>query len=181
MITVHDVEQGTEQWHNLRHGLYTGASAHRLLRFGAIPYSLTEKSSFKGNYHTKRGHILEVEAIELYEAIAKTKVNKPGFVTNDKYISCGYSPDGLTDSHVIEVKCFSQARHKQLHKDNINLEILAQIHFGMLICEKKQAVLLLYNPELEAKEALKIIDIKAKKTIEENFKNILISTEVMNI
>ena len=119
MIKVHEVSQGSEAWHELRAGKYTGSNAHKILKFGAIPYSLTETGNFKGNFYTKRGHILEVEAIELYEAITGLKVDRPGFVTNDLYPSAGYSPDGLLDDQLIEIKCFDKKEHMKLIKYDI--------------------------------------------------------------
>lgn len=174
MIKHHDVAQGSEAWHKLRTGKYTGSNAHRLLKYGTIDYSLNDDdSSFSGNYWTKRGHILEDEAIELYEKIKHTTVNRVGFVTNNRFDSCGYSPDGLTENALIEVKCFSEKRHLELYNGNIPLEVLAQIYFGMMICEKKTAHLLIYNPTLDPKLAFKIIEVKFKQAIVSNFKRIL--------
>lgn len=173
MITVHDVEQGTPEWHELRTGRYTGSNAHKLLRYGARPYSLTESSEFKGNFHTKRGHVLEDEAIEFYEIITKSKVQRPGFITNDLYPECGYSPDGMHDPILLEVKCFNETKHLTINKTAIPLEIMAQIHFGFLITELRKARLILYHPKLDPKLALKIIDIKANPAILSNFKRIL--------
>ena len=55
----------------------------------------------------------------------------------------------------------------------IPLNILAQIHFGMMICGLKKAQLVIYNPELPAADALKFIPIEQKANIVKNFKNIL--------
>jgi hypothetical protein len=48
----------------------------------------------------------------------------------------------------------------------------------MLICERKFAKLVLYNPKLEPKKALIIIPIIANRTIKANFKRILTKQEV---
>lgn len=177
MVKVHQVEQGSEDWHELRAGKYTGSNAHKLLRYGATRYALTEQSSFGGSFWTKRGHLLEEEAIELYERITHTIVDRPGFVTNDRFPRCGYSPDGLQSEPLLEVKCFDEPKHLQLIAGNIPLEIMAQVQFGMMICERKFSFLLPYNPKLEPKKAFKIIKIRANRTILNNFKRIL-SAEV---
>lgn len=173
MITIHQVEQGTDEWQQLRAGKYTGSNAHKLLKHGAGAYSLTEATQFTGNFWTKRGHLLEDEAIELYERITRAQIDRPGFVTNDNFPTCGYSPDALTGTAVIEVKCFDEPRHLKVLAGDIPLEILAQIHFGMLICERKLGKLVLYNPKLEPKKAFAIIPIGANRTIKTNFKRIL--------
>lgn len=174
MIQLHDVEQGSSDWLELRAGLYTGSNADKLLKFGAIDYSLTESGKFRGNFWTKRGHILEAEAIELYEQITKRQVDRPGFVTNSAYPGTGYSPDGLLPDRLIEVKCFDINKHFDLILGNIPLKVLAQIHFGLLICEMPQADLIAYNPTVEdPKQAFKIINIKANRNVQANFKRIL--------
>lgn len=173
MITVHEITQGSKEWHEIREGKYTGSNAHKLLKFGRSAFAITEESNFRGNFHTRRGHLLEDEAIELYETITKHSVDRPGFVTNSLFDNCGYSPDGLDGQTLLEVKCFSEAKHLKLYNGDIPLEVLAQIYFGMLICGLKQAKLIIYNPELDPKLAFKIIDVKYRPAILNNFKRIL--------
>lgn len=181
MVTLHDVLQGSPEWLAARENMYTGSNAYKLLTsFGAGDHAKAVHSEFKGNFHTMRGHLLEDEAIELYEAITNTKVSHIGYITNDFYNNCLYSPDGFTDSHLIEVKCFSEKPHMELWNAKSTLEIplkiLAQIYYGMMITEKRKARLVIYNPRLEAKKAFKITDIDYEPLINKRLTKIL--TEV---
>lgn len=174
MITYNDTEQGTPEWIEARTGKFTGSNAYKLLSsFGAHEYAKALESNFDGNFFTKRGHLLESEAIELYEQITKSTVQHCGFVTNDSFPDCLFSPDGLTDTHIIEVKCFGETPHMAIYNGTIPMKILAQIHFGMMICEKQGGKLVIYNPKLEPKKAFKIIDIAYSEKIVNNFKRIL--------
>lgn len=174
MITIHQVEQGSSEWDDAREGKYTGSNAHKLLgSFGATAYAEAVKSSFGGNFHTKRGHILEDEAIELYELIERTSVDRPGYVTNSLYPRCLYSPDGIDGVYLLEVKCFTEKKHMPIFEGDIPLTVRAQIHFGMLITGKKKARLIIYNPDLDASVAYKRIDIARDPAIQRNFKRIL--------
>lgn len=187
MVTTHDVIQGSDEWHTARRGRYTGSNAHKLLgSFGATEYAKAVQDSFKGNFYTKRGHVLESGAIDLYEMITKEQVQTCGYVLNDKYPNALYSPDGLTDTHVIEVKCFNVIEHLKIYDGNVPLKILAQIYFGMLICERKKGRLVIYNPDFaketlngipninyDPKLAFKVIEIKYDTAILNNFKRIL--------
>lgn len=193
MVTVHDIEQGTPEWHAIRVQYpYTGTAAHKLLRFGTIEYTANKANdSFGGNFYTRRGHKLEDEAIDLYQEIHGTTVSQPGFVTNSKYAACGYSPDGI-DGQVtnispgvdvitgllLECKAFNPTKHMKIIKDGPPFEILAQMHFGLAITELKAARLLLYNPDIEAKYALHIIEVKANRAITNNFKRLLLPQPV---
>lgn len=185
MITVHEIEQGTKEWGALRAGKYTGSNAHKLFKYGAIKYSqAVVDDSWGGNFFTKRGHILEDEALELYGKIKKVEVLRPGFITNSKYPNCGYSPDGIDgqqvgnalnrESILLEVKCFNPTRHLKIYNGDIPLEILAQIYFGMLITDLKKARLIIYNPDLDPKLALKIIEVKRDPAVLSNLKRILV-------
>lgn len=176
MITIHDVEQGSPEWHALRDPLYTGSNADRVLRFGLIEYSKNAGGSFAGNFYTRRGHILEDEAIELYEEITGHTVSRPGFVTNSKYPTLGYSPDGYDETLGIplEVKAFNEAKHLAMFKGDVPMKVEAQIHFGQFVWEKKGARLLVYNPDVEDPSlCLGIIDIRFNRAINNNFKRIL--------
>jgi hypothetical protein len=180
MITFHFVEQGSEQWHIDRNDMYTGSGAEKTLKFGAIEYSRSKPTGFGGNFWTKRGHLLEDEAVELYETITKTKILrndkgiKVGYITNSKYPGCLYSPDGVPPLPIIEVKCFDVPAHMELINGNIPMKIEAQVQFGLMISERPYAHLIPYNPKIEdPKKAFKIITIKANKAVHANFKRIL--------
>ncbi len=175
MVTIHtDVLQGSAEWLQAREGKYTGTSAGKLLKYGIIEYSKTTSNTFNGNFFTKRGHLLETECIGLYETIRRCHVDRPGYITNDQFPDCLFSPDGMTSDIIIECKAFNELKHMSIYKGDVPFEIQAQIHFGMLITELKQAKLLIYNPDLDnPKEAFKIIDIPYNRNIQNNFKRIL--------
>lgn len=200
VITYHDVEQGSEQWLIDRDGMFTGSNADKLLANASSKrivagivskYAAAENSGFGGNFYTKRGHLLEDEALELTEVIDKTKIEHTGYVTNSLYPGCLYSPDGFTADYLYEVKCFSERRHLDIYEGKIPLKILAQIHYGMTIMNKTAAKLVIYNPRFakkqvendqgelvdnphyDPKKAYKAIIIKRDRDIHNNFKRIL--------
>ena len=178
MIVLHDCTQGSEEWHSLREGLYTGSNAEKFLKHGKIDYALNHLNSFRGNRWTERGHLLEDEAIDLYEQIRQISVLRPGFITNDKYPDFGYSPDAI-DSALIEVKCFDEPSHLELIRakkiDDIPLKVLAQVYFGLTITELPLAYLIPYHPKIkDPKERFKIIEIPPKRAVISNFKKIML-------
>lgn len=165
MITIHDVEQGSDAWLELRKGKYTGSTAMRLLQ----GKPLKEESEWQGNKYTKRGHILEQLAIKEYERKASVDVLRPGFITNSKYPNAGYSPDGIVGDTLLEVKCLNGKRHEALINGEIPLEYMAQMYFGLVICELKYVKLLAFNPDYE--KQLTVIDILVEPKIVKNFKS----------
>jgi hypothetical protein len=174
MITRHNVIQGSPEWQHMREGRYTGSGADKLLKFGAIDYSLTQAIEiFNGNFWTERGHRLEDEAIGLYEDLYHISVDRVGIVYNSLYPNCAYSPDGVAGEILIEVKCFNEDNHLEIVNSELPFEILAQVHFGLLICGLPEAHVILYHPKVDPKRALKIFTVKADTKILTNFKNIL--------
>ena len=164
MITYHDCEQGTVKWKLLRKGLWTGSVAVKLLQGKPLP----EDSDWDGNDATRRGHTLEAVAVMEYERKYDCKVDRPGFVTNSVYPNAGYSPDGIEGPRLLEIKAFNGERHQYLVDGIIPIEVLAQIHFGMIITGKRQARLLAFNPEFE--EQLTVIEIEYSTAIGDNIR-----------
>lgn len=195
-ITLDFTEQGSQEWLEKRGDKYTGSNADKLLTFSQSTRVINGESTsyakalkeqgFGGNFHTKRGHILEDEALELWEIINKEKIIrddngiKVGLVFNSDFPDCLCSPDGLTDTHLLEVKCFSQDKHLAMFNGDIPFKVKAQIHYNMMISGRKFGKLIIYHPKLNlstkdlaVKYAYKEIQFKANPLIFRNFKKIL--------
>lgn len=148
-IQILEVVQNTDEWLKLRENKVTGSIADSLLTRGLDQALKENYKEFRGNFYTQRGHILEDEAIEIYEAIHEVVVARVGFVVNDKFPNAGCSPDGIDNEWLLEVKCFGEKKHLEIrkHKD-IPFKIMAQLQFNMMIAGKKKARLILYNPDV---------------------------------
>ena len=164
---IHEVAQNSPEWFELRKGRVTASNAWKLLS-GGYKYA-TEQKPVPTTKAMERGKILESEALELYSRIkGDLEILTVGFVTNPKYPNAGASPDGVAGDKLIEVKCFNANKHLDISLGNIPPEVMAQVQMQMMICELDQCDLVLYNPDLEAKEALKIITIDADPLIHKN-------------
>lgn len=157
-ISPEEIPQGSEKWHEIRNGLITGTTAYDLLTGLSIEDCLAKKqdSTFTGNYYTKRGHVLEDEAKELYHELDNDKITNVGFVLNDKYPNAGVSPDGIVykadiPAYLIEVKCFKEEKHLSVYQ-SLDAHVYSQIQFGLFITELPFAELLLYNPDIKEPE-----------------------------
>lgn len=171
-VTILEIKQNTPEWHKIRETHLTGSNADILLTRGLEQALKANLNRFNGNFYTKRGHILEEEAIEIYEAINACTVSRPGFVVNDRFPNVGCSPDGIVEDILIEVKCFGENKHMEIQNlKSIPFKIMAQLQFNMMICELPQARLVLYNPDItDNVMAYREIEVKANKNI---FNNII--------
>lgn len=175
MITYHNIPQGSIGWHYAHSGKWSGSTAIKLLQGKPLP----EWGTFAGNKHTQRGKFLEPVAIREFEVAmeAPEGVLTGGYITNSKYPNAMFSHDGIFGDILLEVKCLNGIRHENLIKGDIPLEYLAQIYFGMVICELSNAKLLAFNPEYE--QQLTILDIEYDQAIVDNIRNKLIHDKMV--
>jgi hypothetical protein len=173
MLTYHKVEQGSSEWHALRIGKVTASNAAVLLARGKKAATGTANIS-SGGFWAERGHILEVKALEAYEAVYDVKTEAIGFMTNDQFPDAGYSPDNYVviknGIMPLEVKCFKEEKHLACLEDT-PIEVYAQIQFGLMISESDMARLIHYNPDIEDTSlCFKVIDVPRDEQLIKRFK-----------
>ncbi|KIC12890.1 hypothetical protein RA19_00340 [Leisingera sp. ANG-M1] len=154
-VKLHNAEQGSDEWHQLRCGVLTASAVKEIVtptlklaandntralankiavqRITGIP----EEDLFTSE-KMLRGHIDEEVARELY-ARKYARVIEVGFITNDRFPHFGYSPDGLVGADgLIEVK----SRDPHLHiasitarerGEGIPKDYMAQVQAGLLL------------------------------------------------
>lgn len=149
MEIIHDIEQGSPEWLELRLGIITcseisairadGAGAQSYINALAFERITGESSSvFEGNDWTKRGQELEPVARKMYEKKTGLEVQMVSFIKNKGF---GYSPDGIIyDDHFsidrpvggIEIKVKQPAEQIHILRSGvIPKKHLDQLHGGM--------------------------------------------------
>ena len=176
-VVFHDsIIQGTPEWLALRNDFITGTDAYKLLKGKSVDDILDAKRNaapFKGTRSTRRGHRLEPEAIAITSAIKEVEITDMGFITNTKYPRAGFSPDGLigTDG-IAECKAFNKERHFENQKKP-EIQIIAQIQWGLFVTERQWGYLILYNPDLPPEDAIFIKLIKRNEAAMRRFEELL--------
>ena len=166
-VRIHETAQGSPEWFDLRKGRVTASNAWKMLERG-YKYA-TEQKPIATTSAMQRGKDLEPEALELYSKIKNDlEILSVGFVTNSKYPNAGASPDGVLPDKLLEVKCFGRDKHLGITEDNIPPEVMAQVQMQMMICELPECDLVLYNPQCDPADALRIITIPADPLIHKN-------------
>ena len=129
MQVFHDIEQGTEEWFQVRAGIPTASMFKEVMAKkgprGGIPKGrLTYMRKLAGeiltgqpmdsysNYHMERGHEWETEARDLYAMIRETDIDQVGFIRNR---DCGCSPDGLVNQDGLW-ECKTALPHIQIER-----------------------------------------------------------------
>ena len=162
-MKIHEVEQGSYEWHVLRRDYLTGSHADEIIKYHpgkAIErqYALPLAEAYDGEegYQSaamQRGKELEPEARAVFTQKTGIHLDEVGFVSHDS-LPIGISPDGLTMDNLtgFEVKCPGAVQYqKMVLADTILPEYTGQIaHQFAVIEDLKQCFWVAYRPEFTA-------------------------------
>jgi len=179
-MIIHDVDQNTIEWFELKNGKPSASNASRLVTptgkasegLEAYAQELAieihkgkpKEKNFR-NEHTDRGHKLEPIAADDYEFVYNTKVRTVGFITDDQ-VTYGVSPDRLIGrSGMLEIKCFDEKAHLAAliyYKENrkVQPERIAQLQMQLFTGKKKFNYLYHYSQTLPSFR-IKVLPIKS--------------------
>lgn len=155
-IKIHNFEQGSEEWFNVRKGKLTASHAQAIATAGkgletlvneklAELFSTAEKEVYE-NDDLKRGIEMEAQAVSMYEFDTGNEVSSVGFVELNEYV--GASPDGMVgESGLVEVKCPNDKNYfKLLMSGEIDYKYIWQMQFQMFVCDRDWVDFIAYNP-----------------------------------
>jgi hypothetical protein len=154
MQIITNVEQGTQEWLNLRLGIATASEFECLMvngkgeggfGVGAFTYMDTligeritgeAADPFSGNRHTERGHELEAVARNLYREQCEVETSDCGIILNH---GAGYSPDSLVGANgLAEVKTkLPKFQVGVILQNEVPKDHIAQCQGGLWLSERE--------------------------------------------
>ena len=164
MIIIKDVEQGSEQWHQLRTGVVTASNFSNIMTAVKGDYSKSaDKYMIKliaqtltgeidetySNANMDRGVIMEAEARSWYEFTQSETVEQVGFVFRDERKLVGCSPDGLMRDKTLEIKCVigsTMVTYLLADETYIVNQYKQQVQGSLFVTGFSQCDLLIYHP-----------------------------------
>ncbi|MCR4375644.1 MAG: YqaJ viral recombinase family protein [Acidobacteria bacterium] len=181
-MKIHDVEQRSEAWFQLRSGKLTGsaakdmlakvkageAAARRNLKYKLIAERLTgqaQRSTYV-NAAMEWGTAHEAEAIAAYEAATGAMVQAIGFVEHDEQ-PIGTSPDGFVgDDGIVSIKCPETANHIGYLRSGVEpSEHAAQNTHELWLTGRAWVDFVSYDPRLP--EDLRLFVLRVTRTPEQ--------------
>lgn len=198
-----DIEQNTDEWENIKFGKFSASQATNLLMDKStkgynglinkiveerITLERCENDTFKGNWATDRGHILESDARLDFEIRTLQVVKLVGVVIYDDWTLC--SPDGLiNDDKLHQIKCPIFSTQKEyltllkLGKSPISTSYYKQLQFELFVSGRTQNIFTSYHPNIKTfdypvnRDEVMIANIKsrleqAKTEVKEEIKRI---------
>lgn len=161
MEVFFDVEQGSLEWHLLRHGKISGtASAGLFVKSDTLFYKLLAEQTevfdadlIEEGFQSDdmfRGTLLEPEARKQLELYTGLKFLEAGWIQNEINI-LGISPDGITEDFTVqcEIKCPQAKKHLKTCVDNeIPLDHINQCIHAFAVNDKLESLFFMsYRPE----------------------------------
>lgn len=161
-MIIHNVEQGSIEWHLLKAGRFTASKFPILFTkkdskgyqnlINDIAYSRVtgEIIDTYSNDAMRRGIELEPEAIENYEMETLNEVERVGFVELNSWIGC--SPDGFVGKDgMVQIKC---PLHNTMIEYHMTGEIpenyMIQMQGELYVCGRQWNDYYVYHPKLKS-------------------------------
>ena len=155
------MEQQSPEWFAARRGIPTASGYSNLLtplgKLSAshIPYMgalLSEWLGVKENEFstasTEHGNEVEPEALSYYSFVTDKEVKPVGFISKRDGMTGG-SPDGLTETGGIEIKCPKSHTHMKYHVEGVcPKEYYAQVQGYIWLTDSKEWDFMSYHQEL---------------------------------
>ncbi|XP_028982258.1 uncharacterized protein LOC114841442 [Diachasma alloeum] len=153
-VTVANLTKDQSQspiWYEMRYGRITASifdqTAHRHTTGGALFNKIMGGKTIDTGAMA-RGRELESDVIKVVEDLIGEKILKSGLLLSPQYPWFGASPDGLTRTSIIEVKCPTRTDtvSNYYHNNVVNPNCRAQIELQMLFAGKKKAKFCIADP-----------------------------------
>lgn len=161
-MIIHECEQGSKEWYQLRHAKVTGTTFGKI--FGADDLKVVdrliaetvsdeiEETGYKSE-EMQRGDEYEPLVRKEYEKQRAHKVDVFGFISSERFPWMGYSPDGIIKvgevyRKAIEIKCPDTKTHvRYIRMDKVPNEYKHQVLLIFLVCPTIEEVTFIsYDP-----------------------------------
>ena len=162
-MKIHNVEQGTVGWLNVRLGIPTASCFEKIVTPGGklstqsrkyMYWLLAEKvlnrslESLEGLEWVERGKLLEPDAIRMYEFENDVTTQAVGFITTDDGL-IGCSPDRLVGNDgMAEIKCPAPQTHVGYMIDGFGADYKPQVQGQLYVAEREWVDRYSYSPEM---------------------------------
>ena len=167
--TIDDAEKETRSqsncllWYELRFGRITASILYQTSKCKTNDGSLVERimgARLADSLEMRRGRNLEPQVLKVVERLIKQKIKKSGLILSNKFPIFGASPDGLSDTHVYEIKCPKKEAtfKKYFVNGKIAPQYRAQVQLQMLFARKKRAYFCVAYPNFEQSKKVEILE-----------------------
>lgn len=110
----------------------------------------------------ERGINLEHKVLQVLKTGKKMQIPKCGLFTRPEFPIFGASPDGITSTHVIEIKCPSKDKtYMNYIKDGqVTKKYYAQIQLQMLLARRQKGYFVVASPQFKTSKEVEIVEVE---------------------
>jgi len=189
MQVIKDIEQGSQEWLQMRLGVATASNFDKIITSTGVESKalkdyafelasdslLTEPEVGFQSEAMIRGNKLEEEARSYYSFVTDNKVEEVTFIKKD---NIGYSPDGLIgDNGLIEIKCPLKKNHlKYLIDNKLPTKYKAQVQGGLYISQREYCDFVSYHPLFKDEKKMLVIRVERDEEFIKKLSDLLIKT-----
>ncbi len=163
-MILHDVQQGSLEWLQLRLGIPTASEFHRIITAKTAEFSKQSRAyairlvtetvlnrsleTFTALEWMQRGQDLEPQAARAYEFREEIETTPVGFITTDDGL-IGASPDRLIgEVGLLEIKCPAPQTHLSYLVDGPGADYRPQVQGQLYVSERDYVDFWSYSPEM---------------------------------
>ncbi|XP_072162146.1 uncharacterized protein [Bemisia tabaci] len=164
-------------WFDLHFGRVSASklweAAHCTTEDGTLRDSILGAKKFKGTKAMSDGLDLEPLVRKKVQRELNTKIKEAGMFMRSKYSIFGASPDGITETHVFEIKCPASASTFQTYfRDGApEKEYMAQMQLQMLLTGRRKGYFCVAAHDFKDSGNVTIIEVKFDKAFLEPLLN----------
>jgi putative phage-type endonuclease len=189
MQIIKDIEQGSQEWLQLRLGVATASNFDKIITSSGVESKTLKEYAFElasdslltepeASFQSEamiRGNQLEEEAKSYYSFVTDNKVEEVTFI---KKGNIGYSPDGLiSDNGLVEIKCPLKKNHlKYLIDNKLPTKYKAQVQGGLYISEREYCDFISYHPLFKDEKKMLVIRVERDEEFIKKLSDLLIKT-----
>jgi putative phage-type endonuclease len=189
MQIIKDIEQGSQEWLQLRLGVATASNFDKIITSAGVESKTLKEYAFElasdslltepeASFQSEamiRGNQLEEEARSYYSFVTDNKVEEVTFI---KKGNIGYSPDGLiSDNGLVEIKCPLKKNHlKYLIDNKLPTKYKAQVQGGLYISEREYCDFISYHPLFKDEKKMLVIRVERDEEFIKKLSDLLIKT-----
>lgn len=169
--TCKKIEEDTRQqsknpiWFEMRYARISASTIYEASKCKTQEGSLVNRvmgvSKFKGNFATRRGIALEEKVLKELERKTNQKFDICGFIINRTYPFIGASPDAISATHVVEIKCPTKESTVTDYISNdgtLAPKCFAQVQTQMFLASRKKGFFCVADPNFETNSEIRVTE-----------------------
>lgn len=156
-------------WYELRFGRVTASRTYETAKCKTEEGVLVERTLGASKPlltdPVKRGLLLEEAVRKEVECQKGLKISKCGLYLNRNYPIFGASPDGITDTYCIEIKCPTKEENiaNYVYKNEVRKKYYIQMQMQMLFTNKTKGLLCIASPNFESTKKIYFHEVSFNK------------------